>query len=572
MKRFLFTLFLIFPYHFLFAIDETAMMQSVLKLKVYERESISGNYTFISWGSAVVIDEKKILTNAHVILDSENKDPTGYYEVCRFDKNKTEPVCFTTAKLISYDAVDDLAILEMAKPTNTKKLQFSEKKLDIGSSMIVYWYPAIGGTNITRTEWKVWGKEGERYKFDGTIDHGNSWWWAFDSEGRLVGMPNTVSSDNWVIGYIIPISKIRNFLDGKSYSRENFASPKTTEFIRYISDIQGLFSSPNNLKTPFLEMKSMEKAGFILRSAAASLDWKTFDYRWSDKNKRVTFFIQCTRDGWIKSAIEMVPEDIDNKDVNRAYYYTWYFLDKNLYILQAIPNKESAGEKIIDTTLLYKNAPTCSVGIVANDGLKKDKKLYEKAIEIGKTVKFLKPLTLSSSFSSSFFEVDNISSGVLVYEWPSSQFGDMTTWIKFQLWKDYTTSSFTEINKYESLDDYMNMWYSEENYYKGNDYSFQSFYERYRTVGDPSILEEFIIESKNKKQMILSVINRAYKSNVPDKEDIRVLIFYPFTDKEWKLRSYTWRFDIASKDYTYVQQVRRFFESLSLPGEKVFSR
>jgi S1-C subfamily serine protease len=58
------------------AADDTTMISSVMKIKTYERNSIDGNYVFSHYGSAVLIDSKRIITNAHVVLDADNKLPT----------------------------------------------------------------------------------------------------------------------------------------------------------------------------------------------------------------------------------------------------------------------------------------------------------------------------------------------------------------------------------------------------------------------------------------------------------------------------------------------------------------
>jgi S1-C subfamily serine protease len=132
---------------------ENTMLKSVYKVKVYETESIGGNYVFMQWGSAVLLDSNRIITNAHVILNEISNMPTGKYEICRSSPDKKDPECFTTAKLLSYDTVADLAVLELAKPVaGTKKLAFGKSNLSIGSNAIVYGYPGIGGLSITRTE------------------------------------------------------------------------------------------------------------------------------------------------------------------------------------------------------------------------------------------------------------------------------------------------------------------------------------------------------------------------------------------------------------------------------------
>ena len=88
-----------------------------------------------------------------MVINDTNNTPTGKYEICRSIPEKKDPECFTTAKLLSYDTVADLAVLELAKPvTGAKKITFGKSKLSIGSKAIVYGYPGIGGLSITRTE------------------------------------------------------------------------------------------------------------------------------------------------------------------------------------------------------------------------------------------------------------------------------------------------------------------------------------------------------------------------------------------------------------------------------------
>jgi V8-like Glu-specific endopeptidase len=79
----------------------------------------------MQWGSAVLLDSNRIITNAHVVLNEQSNTPTGKYEICRSSPDKKDPECFTTGKLISYDTVADLAVLELAKPvTGAKNLAF----------------------------------------------------------------------------------------------------------------------------------------------------------------------------------------------------------------------------------------------------------------------------------------------------------------------------------------------------------------------------------------------------------------------------------------------------------------
>jgi hypothetical protein len=150
---------------------------------------------------------------------------------------------FLHGKLISYDTVADLAVLELATSAGKDFIKYSNQSLSIGSSVIAYGYPAIGGSNITRTEGKIWGTEGENYKFDGTIDHGNSGGGAFDKDGKLVGIPYAVSSDNGVIGYIIPVNTVKEFLAGKTYDIQKHKTAPEQAFLTYIKIFKNSFKT-----------------------------------------------------------------------------------------------------------------------------------------------------------------------------------------------------------------------------------------------------------------------------------------------------------------------------------------
>jgi hypothetical protein len=98
------------------------------------------------------------------------------------------------------------------------------------------------------------------YKFDGTIDRGNSGGGAFGSDGKLVGMPYAVKSNNGSIGYIIPISRIIDFLAGKTDNIEKYTTKTNTNFPLYIKSVGLLYKNPNLLKTKYIEIKNAGKS------------------------------------------------------------------------------------------------------------------------------------------------------------------------------------------------------------------------------------------------------------------------------------------------------------------------
>ena len=129
---------------------ESSTIGNIIKIRTYVSNP-NGSFVFTSFGSAIAIGPSRILTNAHVILDA-NDEPTGLYEICFSTDFERVPVCHETARLIAYDTVADLAILELPKTTSLAPFSLSTSKLAIGSYVSMYGYPRIGGATITRTE------------------------------------------------------------------------------------------------------------------------------------------------------------------------------------------------------------------------------------------------------------------------------------------------------------------------------------------------------------------------------------------------------------------------------------
>ncbi len=119
--------------------SESSIIKNIIKIKTYSHPS-DGSFVFSSYGSAIAIDASRILTNAHVITN-EAGEPTGNYEVCFSDSFEDVPHCRDVAKLIAYDTVADLAILELVRTKNLTPFSFSKQKIAIGSYVSMYGYP-----------------------------------------------------------------------------------------------------------------------------------------------------------------------------------------------------------------------------------------------------------------------------------------------------------------------------------------------------------------------------------------------------------------------------------------------
>ena len=122
--------------------SESSIIRNIVKIKNYTSYP-DGSYVLTSYGSAVAISPSRILTNAHVILGKDDM-PTGNYEVCFSTDFERVPVCRDTARLIAYDTVADLALLELGHTSSLSPFTLSASKISIGSYVSMYGYPAIG--------------------------------------------------------------------------------------------------------------------------------------------------------------------------------------------------------------------------------------------------------------------------------------------------------------------------------------------------------------------------------------------------------------------------------------------
>ena len=184
-----------------------------------------------------------------------------------------------------------------------------------------------------------------------------------------------------MIGYIIPTHILRDFLANKISSIEKYASPDIKEFISYTKGLQALDKNPNLIKTKIVEIRDALKTGFSLASARESTDGKTIDYRFIDKNNRVAIVLICTRDASTRSSsLDIEKASFSLKYQNPSYSNTGKYLDKEqkFYLSESTSVKAVNGEYPISSLLYYSEAPLCATYIVANDGAKKDKALYEK--------------------------------------------------------------------------------------------------------------------------------------------------------------------------------------------------
>ncbi len=169
-------------------------------------------------GTGVIIEGKRILTNAHVI---------NYASQVYVEPNQSGEKIAATVRFVAPEI--DLAVLELADEAFFEKrppLARAEKLPEIKESVIVYGYPT-GGTTlsitkgiVSRIEFVGYGghTQGLRIQIDAAVNPGNSGGPALVDD-RMIGLVNSGirGADN--IGYIIPTEEVDIFLrdvaDGK---------------------------------------------------------------------------------------------------------------------------------------------------------------------------------------------------------------------------------------------------------------------------------------------------------------------------------------------------------------------
>ncbi len=170
-------------------------------------------------GSAFIISENRILTNAHVVADSAFIQLKKPREARRYIAN---------AQWIGHDC--DLAILkpeDEAFFTNTCPLELAEETAPVSSHVRVLGYP-LGGEGLTITEGIISRTEVGHYshggnallcsQIDAPINPGNSGSPVIRGS-EVVGVAHQGNRYGQNVGYMIPVPIIRHFLkevgDGK---------------------------------------------------------------------------------------------------------------------------------------------------------------------------------------------------------------------------------------------------------------------------------------------------------------------------------------------------------------------
>jgi len=176
-----------------------------------------------STGSGAIIEGGYILTNAHVVANQ------AFIEVQRYGQRKRY-----IAKVYAVSHQADLALLKVEKKAffdGVKPLTFGTLP-EVEQKIVVYGYPMGGSTLsatigvVSRVEHHTYAHSGEMFlavQVDAAVNPGNSGGPAL-SDGKIVGVVMQVITKSQNIGYLVPISMVKHFIeDMKDSKYDGFA-------------------------------------------------------------------------------------------------------------------------------------------------------------------------------------------------------------------------------------------------------------------------------------------------------------------------------------------------------------
>ena len=207
-------------------------------------------------GTGFVIDERKILTNAHVVLYANHVQVQGNESGDKIDAS----VAFISPGM-------DLAVLQLEDTSffdDHPPLPRTSTFPSVRDSVLVYGFP-VGGDNISITKGIVsridfapynFDVAGARVQIDAALNPGNSGGPAL-VDGRVIGVAFSMLANSQSIGYIIPAEEIDIFLsdiaDGRYDGKyaildelQTLENPALRDYLKLDASARGLV-----VNTPF---------------------------------------------------------------------------------------------------------------------------------------------------------------------------------------------------------------------------------------------------------------------------------------------------------------------------------
>jgi S1-C subfamily serine protease len=200
-------------------------------------------------GSGVVIEGKRILTNAHVV---------GYASQVQVQASQDGAKVGATVVAIARGM--DLAVLKLDDESffdKHKPVQRTSALPDVREAVMAYGYP-LGGSSLSITKGIVsrvefvaygYGNAGLRVQIDAPINPGNSGGPVIDGD-RMIGLAFSMAANAQNIGYVIPNEEIELFLrdvadghyDGKPTLQDDvqtLESPVLRQYLKLDKSVTG---------------------------------------------------------------------------------------------------------------------------------------------------------------------------------------------------------------------------------------------------------------------------------------------------------------------------------------------
>lgn len=206
---------------------------SVVEITTEFNETYYGYYQYVQEGAGsgvIVSEDGYIITNAHVITNSENGKLA---DTIKIRLNSGDEY---TAKIIGSDADSDIALLKVDAKGLSAATVGNSSKIKVGEQVIAVGNPLgqLGGTvtsgivSATNREITVENNKMTLIQIDAAINPGNSGGGLFNTDGELIGIVNAKTTDVTVegLGFAIPVNEAisvieeletHGYVTGKTY-------------------------------------------------------------------------------------------------------------------------------------------------------------------------------------------------------------------------------------------------------------------------------------------------------------------------------------------------------------------
>jgi S1-C subfamily serine protease len=319
-----------------------------------------------STGTGVIIEGKRILTNAHVVL---------YASQVQVQANQSGDKISATVETIAQGI--DLAILKLEDESffdSRPPLARATKLPQVKDSVMVYGFPT-GGTNLSITKGIVsridftmynFPTSGLRIQIDAAINPGNSGGPAVAND-QMIGIAFSRLGGGDNIGYIIPCEEVELFLqdaadgryDGKPAlfdALQTFENPALRPFLKVARGVDGMIVTDTDVTDPAYPLRPWD---IITRIGDTPIDNEGM-VKVGDIRVRFAYMIQkVVRDGRVPMTVvragkemnldvpvfaqrPMVIPDLDGKYPSYFVYGPLVFSTASQVFLAGLNNAASA--------------------------------------------------------------------------------------------------------------------------------------------------------------------------------------------------------------------------------------